>query len=265
MPTNNKKPSYVYHYTTIDVLEKLFANLTETSIDPCEIEHELIFWATSVFYMNDKFESFETRIREGVLSNEDQFLFNFSRSINGEPCAISLSASKESIPMWQMYGGQGNGVCIEFDVSMLMNYMKQHERDNSLTTVQFKACRYVKKMPRIQRNEFGNSNDIIEKQRQMVTLMEQAIFTKNSAWSFEKEYRIGIFSHNIKFREKGSLLIPYCEQRLPLKAISSITLGPCCNKELSLQSVEMMLKQNHITSLHHFELRTSNSPFRQIK
>ena len=135
MSTNSKKPSYVYHYTTIDVLEKLFANLTETSIGPCEIEQELVFWATSVFYMNDKFESFETRIREGVLSNEDQFLFNFSRSINGEPCAISLSASKESIPMWQMYGGQGNGVCIEFDVSMLMNYMKQNGYVNGTSDI----------------------------------------------------------------------------------------------------------------------------------
>lgn len=261
---NNKLPSYVYHYTTIDVLEKLFGNITETDIRPCEIEHELVFWATSVFYMNDKFESSGTQITKGLLSNVDQFLFNFSRSINGEPCAISLTAAKESIPMWQMYGNQGNGVCIEFDVNTLVNYMKLHERDNPLTTVQFKACRYVKKIPRIQRNEFGSSNDTLEKQRQMISLMERAIFTKYSAWNFEKEYRIGIFSHNIKFREKGSLLIPYCEQRLPLKAISSITLGPCCNKDLTLQSVEMMLKQYHIKSLHHFELRNSNSPFRQI-
>lgn len=124
----------VYHYTSQDVLCKLFSSLKEEEINKNSC---LDFWATSIMYLNDETEYsfFENKLRhdleiymeehhpaeKGLLRN---FPHLFLRDIFIPPSIISLSENNDYLPMWKMYGNNAKGVCIGFSLNKLKEYFE---------------------------------------------------------------------------------------------------------------------------------------------
>ena len=132
----------LYHYTTVDALIGMTANMSESNRD-------LTMWATDIICMNDPKErkigvdlinshleeienalNIPNECRATLLSNNDE---NFKKAlINGitgieqfnyNIYVTSFSQSEDSLPMWSMYGKNGNGISLGFDFeSIHKNY-----------------------------------------------------------------------------------------------------------------------------------------------
>lgn len=119
----------VYHYTSQDVLCKLFNSIKEQGINK---DSRLDFWATGIMYLNDDTEYifFENKLRHDLeryikeyhpdeIGLLEQFPHIFLKEFFIPPSIISLSEIGDSLPMWKMYGNNAKGVCIGFSLNKL--------------------------------------------------------------------------------------------------------------------------------------------------
>lgn len=144
----------LYHYRSVDAFVGMIngGKSIASKSDPEEIEKSLLFWASSVYTMNDPSEMFygykkvnemlERADKKNILTSyynqivitdytEEQkkklFLDHF---FNAEktPFAISFSHSRdtdsengndEDLFMWSMYGDSGRGVRLGFDIDLV--------------------------------------------------------------------------------------------------------------------------------------------------
>lgn len=133
----HNKERLVYHYTPLETLMVLLKNIKD---------HNLIFHASGMHYMNDSSEfaygfkefrrilpALENRIENiddqikisSRINKADQCLLGkwnheFVNTLiegNLTPFIISTSSLGDSIPMWAMYGNAGRGVALGLDVA----------------------------------------------------------------------------------------------------------------------------------------------------
>lgn len=122
----------LYHYTSADAFVSMLNHAKANS------SKELAFWASNVYYMNDTkemtivFEELERvlpKIEEVLGITENAFSkIDFLRYIENnkvieviknffyerifrEVYVISFSDQRDTLPMWSLYGSNGNGVC----------------------------------------------------------------------------------------------------------------------------------------------------------
>lgn len=117
-PKHFSTPQSVYHYTTLEAL--LGGIIPESKAD------KLCFWATDANYMNDPRE---LKIDWEQLKKDTKDIEFISKLLNsfdlGQNGAIdntfllSFSENNDSLPMWGMYGKNGDGVVLEFDKTRL--------------------------------------------------------------------------------------------------------------------------------------------------
>lgn len=134
-------PYYIYHYTSIEVLNKLFEGITE---DVTKKKKLFTFYGSSIFSMNDpsefkhgfnliwkelpmmekilgikedkyKISKFWSRIKTNKKINElnNEFIEAIYESPYS-PFVICFSRKGDSLPLWSMYGDKGFGVCLKF-------------------------------------------------------------------------------------------------------------------------------------------------------
>ena len=82
-------------------------------------------------------------------------------------------------------------------------------------------------------------------------LLEMLIYKDKSFYS-EAEWRVHDFNFETKFRVNNNVIIPYREIRLPIDALKSITIGPKCDYDKNLFSIQRLLK-------------SKISPFQKVK
>ena len=205
------------------------------------------------------------------------------------PFVISLSQTRDSLPIWGMYGGNGTGVALGFDLRLYyieleqeggcrrfdithINFDDIHAIDMEYDTLEkFKTCYGIVRSDYHKYWEsvcgITDGKEIAQRQLKALSsmIMYAAPFIKHNAYRYEKESRIIKFHESItdiKFRTnaKGTI-IPYLEVPIPTSALKEIIIGPCCNFNLIKKSLEIILLQKGIKT-DDIEITPSSQPYR---
>ncbi len=216
-------PEFLCHYTSIDVLCKLFTNNTNGCF---------IFHASSVDSMNDNAEYMEARkqCRDGV----EEIIMERELGI---PFALCFSDKETNIPMWNMYANKGKGVCLLFNFRKIKNHIKAlQKKDERL--IAFYKCIYKdilsneKLKPLDSGNQYPDTKELSKK-------MKDKAFIKPNCFRHEKEWRLMIWqdwvpndNHIIHFKERKDELCPYLEIPIPVNSLERIVLRPNASEQM---------------------------------
>lgn len=282
--TNSKnEEEYLYHYTTLDTLCSILNKYREN-----KAQRNLIFWASSIFTMNDPQEmkhgvevfkvlipfneniyeiSQEERLNIDILDSE-KILSDHSRT----PFVISFSENRDDLAMWTMYGDGGHGVTLKFnkDLESYPSFIVGVSKPEKVY--------YGKGSDKIQfifqiYNEGLLELRTCKKEEQKKECREKTLsklythicpFIKTGSYQNEKERRLSYYdvpSQFIKFRTKNKNIIPYIEVPIPVTFLEEIIIGPCCNFELAQSSIRFLLD---CCGLQRVDISESSNPYRNI-
>lgn len=278
----------LYHYTTGAGLLGMLKDYD------AEKNPNLTMWATHYAYMNDPTEfefgkdiclplikeiEEEEHVSESnrvspILENHDFKQFNdIFRRVEAmypqliglvNPYIISLSLSKDSLHMWNMYGQNGNGLalCMDSDIfnkKHLMAACLYIDKDSKEQRINYIKQRLKILYKRTSRNLTDNLRatftDIYSPQYKVTRafllttyiLRGVASYIKNNAYLDEQEYRIlARNSKRLLFREKNGEIIPYIEYKLQFDSLSYIIVGPTRDFERTRNSILLLLGQKGI-------------------
>lgn len=274
-----KKSTILYHYTSVETLLKIIEN--------CNTE-KICFRATHARYFNDPYEynlaisllkqSLVKYEKNNFIKNKKSSNFNKSFFTNlglifGDPFLFSLSENSDNLTMWRTYGADGNGVAIGLDKKMLEEY----SNDKNVKNTKLLQCEYDKvailsgliRYWRLKYDQFnieeGKSMDI----HSFPFLFDLITFSfsfKRNEYIDENEWRLctnEISNDETKFRENDGILIPYIEHSFEKNIIKKIIIGPCANKKLTKESIEMLLKTRKF-ELPQSPIVVSKVPYRKV-
>jgi hypothetical protein len=150
---------------------------------------------------------------------------------------------KGSIPMWKMYGANGEGAYFRFDKGQLMTYCQEK-------SFKLEKCEYAKIVER--NNKVKELNKTVN-QENFEKLLHDCTFTKSADWEYEKEWRILITLPEsealVKTTRRG--VVEYVEVAIPIEALTCICLGPMAtnNSQLSLSCLVKRINDAFQTSI----------------
>lgn len=267
-----------YHYTSIDtlynMLEKSIEKDKETSVDYLKL------WATSADYMNDKTERklFTDALRRSVCeyARKQGVLFDAELEIKFESLChtdayiISLSDLPDDLNMWRGYGGNGSGVNIEFDFLNIPAFYKTSAGDFKCEhTYRPVKCKYLVPEKCYVDNDLASRvynfltkdpQDKYEDVKLMREIEEIATITKHDAYHSEQEWRFVLSEYCMpKTKFFNGVIKPYIEFKVPIKAISGITIGPCIDGDYATGSIKRYIKEKLGTDI---QIRVSKIPYR---
>lgn len=276
----HKTSSILYHYTSVETLLKIIENSNDDKI---------CFRATHAKFFNDPFEyklafsllktsltKYENQISSGKKLRpkfQNKSLSSLGQ-LFGNPHILSLSENSDDLTMWRTYGFDGSGVSIGLDKKMLEEY----SNDKNLKNTKLIKCVYDRNKilkglinywkyvyPTININE---ENRLVFSSFSFALNLTDFCFSfKRSEYQSEKEWRLcknDGEDKNIKFYERNGLLIPYIEHYFPKEIIKKIIVGPCVNKELTKESIEIFLKIKGFSLTEDF-IGKSKMPYRNFK
>ena len=153
----------------------------------------------------------------------------------------AFSESYNNILLWSHYARNHTGVCIGFDINVIINYANQiAEREKEL--LDLVKVRYSNEYPKFSLfKSVLNEDDLTD--------IFNLLYTKSSNWSYEKEYRMIYWGKTNFSIQLGS------------KAISKVILGCCitskhrenileiCSSLNNSPSVYQAIKNNNVFSL----------------
>lgn len=257
----------LYHYTSIDTLVCLLNSYRvnkNVQIDNYS-KGCLTFWASSLYSMNDPQEMhhgmeflqnvipaieniFVDRPLDvpGIVDEMKDFmgsgnekdlmqkLDDYLIRVGLSPFSLSFSKAEDKLPMWKMYGDNGNGVALLFDDDLLEN-----EFDNLIFADAVNYGFNVKN-PNVIGTIISSINKRFNKTKQE-SIKDDVLtsagmfafvcpFLKDESYEYEKEYRVVFVAKehsDTKFRVRGNRIIPYVEVSIPIKYLKGVVIGPC--------------------------------------
>lgn len=251
-------PDTLYHYTSLDVLNGLFAKYDKEN-------PFLNFWATNCTFVNDPkeilvgldivkkaFKSHPPKFFNIHMQNflESEKIYEYLQVVStktylGTPYVISFSNVKDNINMWKMYGNNGKGLMLSFkttDLSIQDIERCLYRNDSVLLNDD-----YLKGMSDTLDKVYTGCSLPVDKTGKdfsiYIMLILLSIFVpaiKHDIYRYEHEYRMIVKSKTPKFRVINNILIPYTEVAVPVSSLKSITLGPDCD-DRNLQAIKMFL------------------------
>lgn len=252
MAANSSLPPVLYHYTTMGALFKIIDGIKERNN-----HYYFELFATHYRFVNDPTEykfvdnCVSKAVQECADNTASEVYKKYSLELDSnseDPFVVSLSAAKDDLAMWRMYGDNGRGVVIGINAASVTNTF------NANTSGIFNNCDYFDEESlikmfvengvgenyyKISKNLFGNSVEC--QSRDAKCLQHMRIFGKHSCYSAEDEWRIVKFSklRQCEYREVNGTVVPYLRIQIPFEFLVEIVLGPCLDRELhkfSLQS-----------------------------
>lgn len=289
----------VFHYTNTGTLIGMLKNTSKDNTS-------MAFWASHISYMNDPqereygikkmWEVLETvedellipptkRITKLNREKLDEFIFEKNTDKNSLTNMYSISFSKlfDILPMWNMYGQNGNGICLGFDLNKLQIFLKSKKMeplygikygigenvDNPQTVKEemkswkeYVKCVYEKIAHNTEeRRIFNDFNTAINNYIALLNFIPGNI--KHPAYKYEDEYRLYCreLDRKVFFRDRNGLLLPYVEVELPVSALKIITIGPTADKNRQVMSVAKLLKEKDI-DINQITFCSSDIPYR---
>lgn len=231
-----------YHYTSLDAL------INGIILDKPKNGKEISLRATHCRYLNDEIEvMIGAKIQQKILSQLQSYRgeISFDQIIAQmkNMHILSFSQNPDSLPMWNTYANKSTGVAIGVE-----RLKSKSEYELVLRCFYYPNEMDFKSIPKDVKAIFA-------------AFLPQLL--KCDAYSYEKEVRlISDFTDlPTKFREKNGYIIPYKEIFFSKEQIKSITLGPCQNNELAIDSLRNFLDYR---GFQHVEIKTSQIPYRNI-
>lgn len=249
---NNNTPELVFQYTTWNAL---FNGIIRSNEEDCNKVH---VFSTNCKYMNDPKE----------VETGEQYVDMALKGFLGDcgECddyrhrnAIymsSFSENENSLPMWNLYGKNGNGVSVGFDLNLLRKYSKGT----------IKKCLYDTPKNRLlfkntlSKDRGSNCSNSGEKfQQYLMTLMDYA---KKGCYEYENEIRLTreILEYP-EYRLYGNFLVPYVDNVYPKEVVKKIIIGPCNDFERSTKSLQGWLNK---IGMEHVNVTYSMLPYRSF-
>ena len=264
--SNSNIPKMIYHYTSIDALINGIIHS----------EKEVCLWATHCEYLNDPNDSYIGK--KLLLENEE--IKNIVTDIFPErneltaSYIISFSEMEDSLPMWNMYAKNGNGIILGFSFTDIIcdhnyvDYFSHCVYDNTEKYDSF--VKYVvKNLNNALKSEYleeitNKENYLAEK-----TAFLYGVFhwfsqrIKSKVYEHEKEWRIILPSLKIKnpanFRCQNGLIKPYIKQYFPKESLKEIWIGPCVEMERNYKAISLLL---HTYEYSDVIIKKSTIPFK---
>lgn len=243
--------THLYHYTTMEALVNGIIGLSRKT------GKELCLRATHAQYLNDPTElkngkdcqrQIFTKIAEKIdtSTNGDTFSTQLDKVYNNS-FFISFSENDDSLPMWSMYGGNGQGIALEFATPIETDCHSKW-----LVKCEYDATKMVER-----------ANEILSLD-QKSGLLYIALFPfilKDAAYSYEKEYRFAGFIPDMPthYRHKGGLAIPYKEIYFSKDILTGIIIGPAANQKRVEDSLRNFL---NAAGMEHVNIKCSSVPYR---
>ena len=275
------------------------------SINVNDKENGLIMWASSIYAFNDptemgyaypyiqnKIKKYEDLhdIKESYRIStymEDIKLSRFSGipeevfishiyDNSKTPFVVSFSEIKDELPMWNIYGNKGSGVCLVFDENILATIegnilsnvvyigreSQNHTTENIIPTIIENECtQCYKDLENIHTPEEIATRKIVA----WGTLCAAVgAYLKNGSYYYEKEQRLVLFDTTYSKRKfRNSIhgnIIPYLEISIPLEALNGIIVGPCADTNITYSGLIPLLRNKNID----IEVHKSQIPYRII-
>lgn len=210
-------PEKLYHYTSKEGFLGIIENKT--------------LWASEILFMNDGKEAcIPLEILKELLEenkNEWKDFLELYESVRGvETYVISFSEKKDDLNMWQAYGDNASGVCIEFNTCELLEVLGKNQEIKAI----WKKCIYdkQKQKDKIQSllNSVTGSNDfnrsgLFEKLLDFSTYFKDESFKNEHEWRIVVELNTGENRDLKKVRAKKDILVTYCELRIEKEKLHS--------------------------------------------
>lgn len=285
------KKKYVYHYTSV---ETLLAILYAYKHRKEKTKEYLTFRASNIFAVNDPTEmeagfyalkrflplfedlkkiplgnrisevyhhkEYEEKCKEDFLKKENTI------DIGTIPYIVSFSSRKDYLPMWSLYGKNGLGVCMKFNLYEIVSNPPPHCQSGFVT--------YGKSLGKAAKEiiSYFYPNNILtinDKIFELATLnLSTAPFQKYRDYRYEEEFRIVHLCHygqndknrslNESFAIPKSSVKSYIEIPISTKALSDIIVGPNANFDVIKPIIDQELHNCGINVKSH----KSKVPFR---
>jgi hypothetical protein len=249
----------LYYYTDIDAL------LNGIIVKDPKENKEICLWATRCTHLNDKNE-----LMEGIEQMKKIVKPHVVEKLNEAVKVghtISFSRQRDSLPMWSMYGRNGTGVMLSFDVEVLAK-----KYFNRLQPCVYVGTEYDNDVfDNIYKREWGDDfNKADDEMKSVVSILmasQYIMLRKNRTFEYEDECRIiGIgFPYFMKekdrevlYRNKNGIIVPYIEEFFPKKALKEVMLGPNLDPELSKATLEEFLSSRGFN----VDVKMSKVPYR---
>lgn len=256
----------VYHYTNLSNINSI---LTKEGIK---------LWATRYGYFDDKSEYVWAKkhifrhLRKTSNMTEEEFDYEYENITH--PYVVSLTFLEDNLNMWRLYGNNGEGISLVFDIDRIEEYCKS-ETEKILRNVngQDMSCLSTsytneEKLKQAIYNTYKlyarAKGNLIDDLNNLDDLSEVVAFIKKDDYEIEDEYRICRFSHHgftcspkdgdcvikdynemiddVKLRVRGKQLIPYVEIVLPKDTLKGIYIGYECDFEKTKTALELFLQ-----------------------
>jgi hypothetical protein len=283
---NLTPPAVLYHYTSMDVLEKI----TRTK----EV------WASEVSHLNDRTEyshalDFIKSVVEKRLEGNselkklvDTHVRAWKFGQDGEEAFVcSFSEQKDSLPQWRGYCSAGLGVAIGFSSRALRGGTLEMSDEDAGTlnpenlSLQFELlkCVYTQTdKTRLIEDAIGSYIKALRGESKHIGQQNCGIILRNlismcrplfkhRSFKEEHEWRLVVSTDSFtiptrRFRVGRSSIIPYLQIGLNLQAgeyIKEIMVGPTPNEELAVKGVSRMLFDRGLGGV---TVRASQVPYR---
>lgn len=237
----------IYHYTDIAGLMGIFSKCN--SDNP-----KIIMRASCSDYMNDPTERIHSisvlshlieaiekmegktpkisrlleKISQHRYDKQVRYINQYIDSRNHYMIA-SFSKSRDCLPMWGRYAGNGRGIAIGFDVDKLKKSASAETYYLELDYTNGTKCQsWLFDQIHNTYKELISKHDESEVIHKLIGAY--SMWFKNKAYEYENEVRLmqihNKFAENIKSRELNGLIVPYVDIEIDINCISSYIVGP---------------------------------------
>ena len=246
---NNNATELVFQYTTWSAL---FNGIIHSGEDDKKVH----VFSTNCQYLNDPKEV-ETGEKYVDMALDGFFGNNggcYDLRHRNAIFMTSFSENENSLPMWNMYGKNGNGVSIGFDLELLRSYsegtIKRCLYDTPLNRTLFQNTLSRKRI-------IGVINSGEKFQQYLMTLMD---FAKKGCYEYENEIRLTRQTLEApEYRLSENIIVPYIDNVYPKEIIKKIIIGPCNDFVRSTKSLQGWL---HKIGMDHVKVTYSQLPYR---
>lgn len=225
---------------------------------------DICLWASDCGYMNDPME----------LKSGNEFLKELTGldlSVDGDLSGFystSFSTVADILPMWNMYGKNGSGICLGFNKKIVMDMFKDriykclYLTDDTKSKLKALMKGYKPTGNPLENDVAGltllfliawsllkDKRDEVSKAISQTFLPAILLMTygKNKAYDYENEIRLldstnTIDDREVKYRCQNNLIVPYIENYLPKEALTEIWIGPTNDMERTKKSIMTYLR-----------------------
>ena len=140
--------------------------------------------------------------------------------------------------MWSMYGKDGKGIALGFDVSLLQS--ESHTLHRCIYDfIEFRyEIQQAVMSSRKKENTVGNDPEEFSRH---ISILQELI--KHHCYEYESEYRLIVDTdEKPKYRNSGGIVVPYVENHFPAKALRTVIVGPRNDNDMVVKSIKNWLK-----------------------